>query len=156
MTERQDPLLGYQFSLQIKGGPIESEGAFFRELSGLGSEYEVADYRTVDKQGKLVVQKIPGRISYSPVTLKRGITADLSLWKWHRKVLEDAEDRARADVTIIMYDRSYNPVIRWNLTRAWPSKISGPQFQSDSTDVGMEELTLVYESITQIEGGGVE
>jgi phage tail-like protein len=154
VAARQDPLLGYQFSLQIKGGPIQSEGAYFRELSGLGSEYEVADHRTIDAQGMLVVQKVPGRISYAPVTLKRGITADLSLWKWHRKVCEDAEKRARADVTIIMYDRNYNAVIRWNLTRAWPSKISGPQFQSDSTDIGMEELTLVYEGITQIEGGG--
>lgn len=156
MATRQDPLLGFQFSLEIKGGPAPGVGAFFRELSGLGSEYEVAEHRTIDERGLLVVQKVPGRISYAPITLKRGITADLSLWKWHRKVAEDAEKRARADVTIIMYDRKYNPVIRWNLTRAWPSKISGPQFQADSTDIGMEELTLVYESITQIEGGGIE
>jgi phage tail-like protein len=154
VTTRQDPLLGFQFSLQIQGGPVSGEGAYFRELSGFGSEYEVAEYRTIDEKGLLVVQKVPGRVSYTPLTLKRGITADLSLWHWHRKVAEDAETRARAEVTIILYDRNYNPVIRWNLARAWPSKISGPQFQADSTDIGLEELTLVYEGITQIEGGG--
>lgn len=155
MPTRQDPLLGFQFSLQIKGGPIQSEGAYFRELSGLAVEYEVVEHKTVDKQGLPIVQKFPGRISYSPVTLKRGIAADLSLWTWHRKAYEDARQRARAEVIITMYNRNYNPLLTWNLINAWPTKISGPQFQVDSADIGMEELTLVYEQMTvELKAGG--
>ena len=155
MAARQDPLLGFQFGLEIEGGPVKTNGAYFRELSGFGVEYQVAEHKIVDKAGMPTVQKMPSLISYSPVTLKRGITADLSLWTWHRAASSGELSKLRASVTITMYNRNYTPVIKWNLVNAWPSKISGPQFQADGADIAMEEITLVYESMTEkLEAGG--
>lgn len=143
-----DPLLAYQFSLHLTGGPILPSAVFFRQISGIGVEYGVAEHKTLAENGIPRIQKIPARPTYMPITLKRGIASDLSLWTWHSMVMTEATaDLARADVQIIMYNRMYVPVLQWTLLRAWPSKISGPEFQTDSTDVAMEELTLVHEGV---------
>lgn len=143
-----DPLLSYQFSLQVIGGPVLPASVFFRQISGIGVEYGVAEHKTISESGIPIIQKIPARPTYSPVTLKRGIASDLSLWAWHKMVMEEATaELARADVQIVMFNRMYLPVLQWTLSRAWPSKISGPEFQTDSTDVAMEELTLVHEGV---------
>ncbi|MCB0082974.1 MAG: phage tail protein, partial [Caldilineaceae bacterium] len=135
-------------SLQFTGGPTLPTTAFFREISGIGVEYGVAEHKTVSESGIPFIQKIPARPTYSPITLKRGIASDLSLWLWHKMVVDEiTAELARTNVQIVMYSRMYLPVLQWSLKRAWPSKISGPQFQTDSTDVAMEELTLVHEGI---------
>lgn len=143
-----DPLLSYQFSLQFTGGPLLPTVVFFRQISGIGVEYGVAEHKTITESGVPRIQKIPARPTYTPITLKRGIASDLSLWTWHSMVSEgETAELARTDVQIIMYNRMYAPVLQWTLIRAWPSKISGPEFQTDSTDVAMEELTLVHEGV---------
>jgi phage tail-like protein len=45
----------------------------------------------------------------------------------------------------IMYDYHFEEVARWEVSNAWPSKVSGPQFKPESADFGIEELTLVHE-----------
>ena len=145
---KHEPVLAYNFALELRDGPLsaKAKGAYFHEVSGLSVDYEVVEHKTIDAQGRPLVQKLPGRISYGAVTLKRGITADLSLWQWHKSIFEETVEKARTTVLITLYDAGYHELFHWTLARAWPSKISGPQFVADSTDVALEELTIVYES----------
>ena len=53
---------------------------YFTECSGIGSESEVIEFR--DGADPNIVHKIPGVANYGDVTLKRGITANLSGWNW--------------------------------------------------------------------------
>ena len=46
----------------------------FREVTGLDSETEVIEHRVTGKGGNLIVQKIPGALKWSNITLRRGIT----------------------------------------------------------------------------------
>ena len=48
-----------------------------------------------------------------------------------------------------MLDQSLKPVAKWDFENAWPSKVSGPQAQSDSNNYGVEELTIVHEYIVR-------
>jgi phage tail-like protein len=57
---------------------------------------------------------------------------------------------ARANCSIIMQDRNYEDVARWDFQNAWPSKVSGPSLKSDSNEFGIEELTLVHEGIARV------
>jgi phage tail-like protein len=34
---------------------------------------------------------------------------------------------------------------RWQIRNAWPTKVSGPQFQSDSNAYAVEELSITFE-----------
>jgi len=146
MPERSDPLIGFNFGVEIQG---KIQG-YFTECSGLGSESEVIEHKVVDKQGRETVMKIPGRMKWENVTLKRGITAAMDIWDW-RKLVEDGKvTEARSNGSVIMFDRNYEEVARWNFENAWPTKVTGPQVKSDSNEIGIEELTLAHEGLWRV------
>src|SRR5258708_7146400 len=121
-----DPLIGFHFAIEVQG----IINGFFTECSGLGSETEVVDHKIV-KDGKQIVRKIPGRLKWGDITLKRGVTKNLDFWDW-RKMVEDGKvSQARKNGSILMYDQELTEVARWNFVAGWPSKISGPSVKSD-------------------------
>jgi phage tail-like protein len=120
---------------------------YFTEVSGIGSESEIAEQKVVSEKGIQIVLKVPGRLKWGDVTLKRGLTSSLDLWKW-RKQIEDGDVKgARKNGSIIMFDQSLKPVAQWDFKNAWPSKITGPAPKSDGNDIQLEEMTIVHEYI---------
>jgi len=142
---REDPLLGFNFGLEVQG---EVSG-YFTEISGVGSEHETIEHKIVDKSGHEIVQKIPGRLKWGDITLKRGITSSMDIWKWRAKVEQGKMSDARRNGSIVMLDREYKTVARWNFTNGWPSKVTGPTFKADSNEFGIEELVIVHEGIVR-------
>jgi phage tail-like protein len=141
-----DPLIGYQFAVDV-GGKVSG---YFTECSGVGSEHEIIEHKVVTDDGHEYIQKIPGRLKFTDVTLKRGITDNLQIWEW-RKLVEDGKmSEARKNCSIIMFDRNYEPAARWDFVNAWPSKVSGPSVKSDSNEFGLEELVLVHEGMKRV------
>jgi phage tail-like protein len=86
---RNDPYSNFNFRVEIDGIP---EGSF-SECSGMCSETEVIHYR---EGGQFGVRVLPAQTNYSAITLKRGVTADLSLWNWCRRPLKDVPIAAAA------------------------------------------------------------
>lgn len=142
MAREVDPLVGFQFSLDVNGMT-----GYFTEVSGIGSENGVTTHKVVTEEAKEVTLQIPGRVEWGEVTLKRGLTTNIEFWEWREAVVTGSVATARQDCTITMYDREYAPVVTWNLVNAWPSKISGPSIASDSNDFTIEELTVVHEGL---------
>jgi phage tail-like protein len=138
-----DPLIGFNFRLEIEG----KLSGFFTECSGIGSENEVVDHKVVDDGGHEIIQKIPGRLKWQDVTLKRGITDAMDIWDWRSLVEQGKMSDARTNCSIIMMDRNYEDVARWDLVNAWPSKVTGPSVKSDSNEFGVEEVTIVHEGM---------
>jgi phage tail-like protein len=139
----EDPLLGFNFLLELEG----VVAGYFTECSGIGSEHEIVEHKVVDKQGHEIVRKIPGRMKWQDITLKRGITSDLQIWAWRETVVQGKMADARKAISITMLDRTYNPVAIWHFNNAWPSKVTGPSFKSDSNEFGVEEVTIVHEGM---------
>lgn len=144
-TAREDPLVGFHFMLEIQGAVT----GYFTEVSGIGSESEIAEQKVVNDKGVQVVLKVPGRLKWGDVTLKRGLTSNLEIWNW-RKMIEDGNVKgARKNGSIVMYDQSLKPVAQWDFKNAWPSKVSGPSPKADSNELTVEELTIVHEYIVR-------
>jgi phage tail-like protein len=142
-----DPLTGFHFQLDLGGVAT----GYFTEVSGLGSENEVIEHKIVSQSAQQIVQKLPGRLKWGDITLKRGITSAMDIWDWRKKVEDGNVDGARTNGSIIMLDQTMAPVAQWDFEGAWPSKISGPQAQADSNNYGIEELTIVHEYITRVQ-----
>jgi phage tail-like protein len=140
---REDPLVGFHFAVDIQG----AINGYFTECSGLGSEQEIIEHKVVNEAGVEVVMKIPGRLKWENIVLKRGITSDMEIWTWRKKVEDGDVAGARQDGSIIMYDQSLTEVARWNFNQAWPVKVTGPSVKSDSNEIGVEELTIAHEYI---------
>jgi phage tail-like protein len=143
---REDPLLGFNFAIDV-GGTVKG---YFTEVAGLGSENEIVEQKVVNDKGIEVVLKIPGRLKWGDITLKRGITSSMDLWDWRRQVEEGKVKDARKNGSIVMYDRELKEAARWDFRNAWPSKISGPTPKSDGNEIGVEELTIVHEFISRV------
>ncbi len=139
----EDPLIGFNFMLELEG----QIAGYFTECSGIGSEHELVEHKVVDSSGHELVKKVPGRLKWGDVTLKRGITSDMKIWEWREKVVKGDVVGARTNCTITMLSRDYTPVAKWNFENSWPSKVSGPSLKSDSNEVGVEEVTLVHEGM---------
>ena len=141
--EREDPLVASHFALEVQG----TITGYFTECSGIGSENEVVVQNVVNEKGVEVVLKVPGRLKWGDITLKRGITSSLDLWEWRTMVEEGNVAGARKDGSIVMFDQALAEVARWNFNQAWPSKLSGPAPKSDGNEFVVEELTIVHEYI---------
>ena len=146
MTDRKDPLVGFHYAIDIAG---EVTG-YFTECSGIGSENEVIEHKVVDRDGREHVLKIPGRLKWENITLKRGITDNLDIWDWREMVVQGKVDEARREGSIIMFDQSLNEVARWNFEKAWPVKVSGPSIKADSNELGVEELVITHEGLFRV------
>jgi len=141
-----DPMIGAHFEISV--GAVTG---YFTEVSGLGSESEVVEHKIIAKGAKeSIIRKIPGRLKWGDIVLKRGITKNLDMYNWRKEVEQGHVDKARLDGTIIMYDQTMTPIAEWSFTKGWPSKISGPSLQSDGNAVGVEELTIVHEGIKRV------
>jgi len=141
-----DPLIGFSFSLEVSG---KVQG-YFTEIGGLGSETEIVEHKITDPMGRDLIQKIPGRLKFTDVTLKRGVTALMDLWTW-RKMVEDGDiGGARSNGSIIMYDQSLAAIAQWDFTNGWPTKVTGPSLSSDSNAFGVEEVTITYEYLVRV------
>lgn len=146
MADRTDPLVGFHYAVEISG----VVSGYFTECSGLGSEHEVIEHKVIDANGHETVMKIPGRMKWENIVLKRGITNNMDIWDWRKKVEDGQVKEARYNGSIVMFDREYTEVARWNFENAWPSSVKGPQVKSDSNDIGIEELTIVHEGLWRV------
>ena len=145
-TSKRDPLVGFHYAVEIQG----MVQGYFTECSGLGSEHEVIEHKVIDKKGKEFVMKIPGRLKWENITLKRGITENMDIWKWRKKVEDGDVDGSRANGSIVMFDQHLAEVGRWDFENAWPVKVSGPSIKSYSNEIGIEELSIAHERLSRV------
>jgi phage tail-like protein len=143
MPERQDPLVGFHYAIEVQGVVT----GYFTECSGIGSEHEVIEHKIVDDKGREYIQKIPGRLKWENITLKRGITDNMDIWSWREQVVQGHVDDARRNGSIVMFDQALDERARWNFENAWPLKVSGPAIKSDSNEFGIEELVIAHEGL---------
>lgn len=142
----QDPLVSSWFGVEFQGQVV---GAF-RECTGLGSENEVVEYKASGEKGEYVIKKVPGRLKWNNITLKRGITDAMDMWQWRKLVEQGKITDARKNGTITMYNQQGNAVAKWNFTNAWPSKLNGPSANAGNNEVAIEELELTHEGYERV------
>jgi phage tail-like protein len=133
------PYRNFNFTVEIEG-----VAAGFSEVVVPDAEIEVVEYREgSDKVSS--TRKLPGRVSYGDVILRRGIAAGLDLYEWFDAVRNG--NLVRRDVRIVLLDAERNPVRSWRLARAYPIKYTGPALNAKGNDVVIEELVLSCEGL---------
>jgi phage tail-like protein len=139
--DRKDPFHAYNFLVEIDG--ITRAG--FRECSGLDTTQDPIDYRE-GNEGP-TVRKLPGLVTYSNITLNRGMTDDAELWDWRQKAMDGKVERKNG--SIVLLNDIGEEVSRWNFREGWPTKWTGPGFNATSNEVAIETLEIVHEGVTK-------
>ncbi|MEY4752971.1 MAG: hypothetical protein RJA44_646 [Pseudomonadota bacterium] len=143
MANRTTPYGAFNFTVSFDGS--EAFGGF-SDVSGLGTELTVAEYRYGnDKENH--VRKVAGVHKVGDVTLKRGILDSKTLFSW----IGDARTKgpeAQKSVKITLLDESQKPVQAWLLRGVIPMKYSGPTLAAKGGgDVALEEVVLSAEAM---------
>jgi phage tail-like protein len=142
---RTDPFLNYNFKLEIDG--IQKAG--FRECSGLDATTAVVTYREGDEK-VFTTRKLPGQVTYSNISLKRGITDDKELYEWAKKFVDGKGTISeRKNGSIVLLDTAGEEKLRWNFVSGWITKWSGPSFNATSNDVAIESVEIAHEGISK-------
>jgi phage tail-like protein len=111
---RVDPYRNFNFLVEIDG----IAQAKFSECSGLDSTVEPIEFR--EGGDNTTVRKLPGRATYSDITLKWGLTDSDELWQWYKLVVRGNVQRKNG--SIVVYDlANATEVARWNFVSGWPT-----------------------------------
>lgn len=142
MATRVDPYRGFNFLVEMDG--ITQAG--FQECSGLDSQTAVVEYRE-GADGVNHSRKLTGLNTFSAISLKRGVTDSDELWKWRLTAVDGKTERKNG--SIVLLDEKGAEKIRWNFSNAWPSKWTGPAFNSTGNSIAVETLEITHEEITR-------
>jgi len=143
---RDRPYVQFNFLVDLGTGNTDGPEAGFQEISNIGMEVTVSEYRTGNSKENSV-RKITGLNKATDVTMKRGVIGSLNLYQWLNDI-RNGNQNAERTVTIHLQNEDHTAVVQtWKLLRARIIKhVSGP-VNAKGTDVAMEELTLAYERL---------
>jgi phage tail-like protein len=143
---RDRPYVQFNFLVDLGTGSTDGADAGFQEVSNVGMEVTVAEYRNGNEKENSV-RKITGLNKATDVTMKRGVIGSLTLYSWLNQI-RNGDQAALRTVTIQLQNEDHTAVVQtWRLLRARIIKhVSGP-FNAKGTDVALEELTLSYERL---------
>lgn len=143
MPGRKDPLIAPRFIVKF-GDKMQGS---FRECTVATAEHEPAEYKFSDEKGNPGYYAIPGRMKFGRITLKRGLTDDMAMWKWRKQVEDGDVAGARTNGSILMCDQDGAPIAEFNFENAWPLKVSGPAPNANSNEIAMEEVEIICERV---------
>jgi phage tail-like protein len=145
-VKRERAYVQFNFLVDLGDGNTEGVDAGFQEISGIGMEVTVAEYRNGNSRENSVM-KITGLNKSTDVTLKRGVIGSLNLYKWLNQI-RNGDQGALRTVTISLQSEDHSQaVLTWKLLRARITKCQHGPLSAKGTDVAMEELVLAYERL---------
>ena len=139
---RIDPYRNFNFLVELDG----IAQASFTECTGLEATTEVIETR--EGGDNTTVRKLPGKTTYSDITLKWGLTDSNELWQWRQQAINGTV--VRKNGSVVVYDlANRKEVVRWNFINAWPTKWEGPGLNASGKEVAIETLVLAHEGVAR-------
>jgi phage tail-like protein len=145
-TPRERPYVQFNFLVNLGDGVTEGPKAGFQEVSGIGMEVTVSEYRAGNAKENSVM-KITGMNKSTDVTMKRGVIGSLDLYEWLNQI-RNGDQNSKRTVTIQLQNEDHTAIVQtWKLLRACIIKHTSGPMNAKGTDVAMEELVLAYERL---------
>jgi phage tail-like protein len=141
---RVDPFQNFRFRVEIDGIQI----AGFSEVTIPDSTTADIEYR--EGNYSPTSRHLSGLTSSGAVSLKRGITDSLELYKWKKQVETTGAGSARKSLSIILIDETGEDKCRWDILYGWPSKYESGALDAKGNDVLIEMFELKYEGIERV------
>jgi phage tail-like protein len=148
-------------SNSLLGGDIPVAVAFLIEVEGIeigvflevrGLEVGMDPLPVVEGGQNEYVHKLPNRLTWPDITLKRGLTQSDALFEWMSQSSGDGFTRngnkvvrRNGSIVALPYPADPNRRLRsWNVYDMMPIRWKGPEFAVDKRDLMVEELTITH------------
>jgi phage tail-like protein len=137
------PLAKFYFRVMIDTLPEIG----FQTVEGLESEISVMEYRP-GNQRAFYKSKRPGMISYSNITLKKGMfKSHKDLYDWYKEMAQahNYRNQARA-ITIELLDEANEVMMTWRVSNAIVVKYTPTPLDAEAdSEVAVEEMELAVD-----------
>jgi len=154
------PFTGFNFSVEISVPLIGNKlcNAAFSDCDGLDMTMDV---KTIREGGNNTQQiRLAGPVNYGTVTLKRGLTDSFDLWDWFDAQQHGTAKQLRGDLRgdaeiVLMSEDQQTERARFVLKKCLLAKLKAPTLNAKDGAIAIEEMQLVFESMTlkRPEGG---
>jgi phage tail-like protein len=145
-AHRFDPYRNFKFKVKWDGQPV----AGLSKCSALKKKTEVVDWR--EGGDPTHGRKLPGKTSYEPITLEKGVTHDPAFEDWANLVNNFSADAAmslknfRKEMIIDMCNLQGAVVLSYVVHRAWVSDYTAlPDLDSNGNAVAIQSIVLQNE-----------
>lgn len=119
----------------------------FTEVEGLQIEIELEEIEEGGVNG--FVHKVPGRMKWPNIVLKRGVTSSDALLAWMNKstaegMAANSDSLERSTMGITLRNAAGAALREWQVEGAFPIKWSGPTFAAANDEPLTEELEIAH------------
>jgi phage tail-like protein len=150
-------LINCRFYMELKlDGSKDPVDAYFMECKGFKRTQEVVEICEVTprqwgkaKSGQIVRTKTPGNIKANNITLRRGMTQSMTLWKWFEAVELGKWGEQLRDGSLSVYDQAQNIQASFQFRGAYPISYMASDFSASGNDVEIEEMELAIEGFVR-------
>lgn len=148
----------FRFVVEVAAG---TSGGFvrarFRSCSELSAEIAKSE---IHHGGSVIPFKMPGRVTFTDVTLEYGATSDGALFAWFAQTaiaggaIGGRGFAFKRPASIVEQDRDSSTENRWHLASAFPTKFVAGEWDNESDDFTISSVTLTYDFFapTQLAG----
>ena len=146
--QRFDPYKNFKFRVKWDGRYV----AGVSKISALKRSTEVVEHREGGDPSS--PRKSPGRTTYAPITLERGVTHDKEFEQWANKVwnygsglgAEVSLKDFRKDITVEIYNEAGQLAIAYKVFRCWVSEYQAlPDLDANSSAMLIQHIKLETE-----------
>lgn len=136
------PPVSFFFKVEISG--FEGE-AGFQNVDGLSVDIPPMTYEEGGEN--TFTHRLPNRIAYGDLTLKRGTLIGSSMIQWFK----DAQLFIfyPRDVTVTLLTAEQEPLDQWHFRNAWPKSWQIEGFDATGGKVSVETIVLAYQYFTR-------
>ena len=139
-----DPVGELRFKVEIPAGSLGS----FREVGGLAVEVETMDY--AEGGNNEFVHRLPVRLKYQNIVLKRGVTHQRVLLDWFNQTRQHGVQNKWGTVKVTLMGPRAEVVQTWAFKEAYPVKWTGPTLNASSNAIATETLEIAHAGMTVV------
>ena len=156
---RIDPVGNYNFAVRLLDsaeaaaapGLAVQPDAGFSECRGLEGTLDVHDQPEGGLNDR--VRRFPTRMTWSNLTLQRGVGLSRDFWQWFTSYSEGAG--SRRDGLVMLLNDERQPVAVWRFKRGLPVRWTGPMLSGTGNEVAIETLEIAHEGLEAQPGPGL-
>jgi phage tail-like protein len=137
----------FNFRVEINVPGISDEvcEAGFAECDGLEVMMEPKSFHEGGNNTTQV--HLAGPVSYSQLTLKRGMSSDFTLWRWFAELMKTGQRGLRGQARVVMLAADGSPQVTFNLSDCLPIKIKAPGLNAKDGLLAIEEMQIAYAAL---------
>jgi phage tail-like protein len=136
------PPVGFHFRVEVQGVERAEDDIRFTDVSGLSAELSTQE--VAEGGQNRFQQKYPVRSKYRDLVLKRGMFPKSKIVDWIKQCIEDFDIEPK-DIVVTLLNEEHQPLVTWNVVRAYPTKWSVSDLSASSNRIVVESIQFAYQ-----------